>query len=65
MSWIFCKHHAGHNAVLTIQPGTTLRFRARRWPAGQQAALNANGTPLDPITFTSANDQPGLTPARR
>ena len=29
----------------------------------QQGALNANGTPLDPIVFTSANEQPGLTAA--
>jgi methionine-rich copper-binding protein CopC len=52
-----------NNAVLTIQPGTTLRFAPGAGLLAPQGSLNANGTPLDPITFTSANDQPGLTPA--
>ncbi|MGA2863269.1 MAG: FG-GAP-like repeat-containing protein [Verrucomicrobiota bacterium] len=51
------------NAVLTIPPGTRLRFAPGTSLTIQQGALNANGTPLDPIVFTSANDQPGLTPA--
>jgi len=50
------------NATITIPPGTTLRFAPGTAFTIQQGQLNANGTPLDPIVFTSANDQPGLTP---
>ena len=52
-----------NNAVITIPAGTKLYFAPGTGLAVQQGALNANGTPLDPIIFTSANDQPGLTPA--
>jgi hypothetical protein len=52
-----------NNAVLTILPGTTLRFAPGTGLTIQQGSLNANGTPLDPILFTSANDQPGGSPA--
>ncbi|MHB8519117.1 MAG: FG-GAP-like repeat-containing protein [Limisphaerales bacterium] len=52
-----------NDAVVTIPAGTTLRFAPGAGLIVQQGAINANGTPLDPIIFTSANDQPGLTPA--
>lgn len=51
------------NATLTIQPGTTLLFAPGSSLTVQQGALVANGTALDPITFTSANDTQGNTPA--
>ena len=52
-----------NNAVLTIQPGTRLRFAPGKGLSVEQGRLNANGTPLDPIVFTSAHDQSGQTPA--
>jgi hypothetical protein len=52
-----------NNAVVTIPAGTTLRFAPGTSLVVQQGQLNANGTALDPIVFTSANDQAGRTPA--
>jgi hypothetical protein len=52
-----------NNAILTITPGTTLRFAAGAGITVQSGKLIANGTALDPIVFTSAKDQAGLTPA--
>lgn len=52
-----------NNAVLTIAPGTTVRFAHGTGLTVLQGALVANGTPLDPVVFTSANDQPGRVPA--
>ena len=52
-----------NNAVLTIAPGTTVRFAPGTSLTVLQGALVANGTPLDPVVFTSAHDQPGGTPA--
>ena len=52
-----------NNAVVTIPAGTTLRFAPGTGLIVQQGSLNANGTPLDPIFFTSGNEQPGLTAA--
>jgi len=52
-----------NNAVLTVPAGTTLRFAPGTSLTIQQGALYATGTPLDPIIFTSANDQVGGTPA--
>ena len=52
-----------NNAVLTILPGTAVRFAAGAGLTVQQGSLNASGTALDPIVLTSANDQPGSTPA--
>jgi hypothetical protein len=51
-----------NNAVVSIPAGTTVRFAPGKALTVQQGALVANGTALDPITFTSANDQPGLSP---
>jgi Bacterial Ig domain/Protein of unknown function (DUF642)/Divergent InlB B-repeat domain len=51
------------NATLTIQPGTTLLFAPGSSLTVQLGSLVANGTALDPIIFTSANDTPGNTPA--
>ncbi|HET7625544.1 MAG TPA: FG-GAP-like repeat-containing protein, partial [Verrucomicrobiae bacterium] len=51
------------NATLTIAPGTILRFAPGTGLVVKNGALNANGTPLDPIVFTSANDQSGMVPA--
>ncbi|HWQ92249.1 MAG TPA: polymorphic toxin-type HINT domain-containing protein [Clostridia bacterium] len=52
-----------NNAVLTVRPGTTLRFATGAGLRVQQGALRAEGTALDPIVFTSAKDQPGQVPA--
>ncbi|MBI5387108.1 MAG: VCBS repeat-containing protein [Verrucomicrobia bacterium] len=52
-----------NSAVLTIPAGTTLRFAPGTKLTVQQGRLNAVGTALDPVVFTSANDQSGLTPA--
>ncbi|MGH7952409.1 MAG: beta strand repeat-containing protein, partial [Limisphaerales bacterium] len=52
-----------NNAILTITAGTTLRFAPGTSLTVQQGALFANGTPLDPVIFTSTNDQSGETPA--
>ena len=51
------------NAMLTVPAGTTLRFAPGTGLTVQQGALFAAGTPLDPVIFTSANDQSGGTPA--
>jgi hypothetical protein len=51
------------NAILTVPAGTTLRFAPGAILTVQQGALFALGTPLDPVIFTSANDQPGGAPA--
>ncbi|HWH71336.1 MAG TPA: Ig-like domain-containing protein, partial [Candidatus Sulfotelmatobacter sp.] len=51
------------NAVLTIAPGTTVRFASGTGLSVQQGALVANGTALDPIVFTSADDRSGLSAA--
>jgi hypothetical protein len=51
------------NAVLTIPAGTTLRFALGTGLTVQQGSLVANGTALDPIVFTSANDQSGFVAA--
>ena len=51
-----------NNAVLTIPAGTTVRFAPGTGITVQQGAIHAEGTPLDPIIFTSANDQAGGTP---
>lgn len=50
-----------NNAVVTIPAGTTLRFAPGTGLIVQQGSLNAIGTALDPIVFTSSNDQEGLT----
>ncbi len=50
-----------NNAVVTIPAGTTLRFAPGTGLTVQQGSLNANGTALDPIVFTSSNDQSGFT----
>ena len=52
-----------NNAVLTVPAGTTLRFAPGTGLSIQEGTLIANGTPLDPIIFTSTNDQVGGTPA--
>ena len=52
-----------NNAVLTIHPGTALRFAPGTGITVQQGALVANGTALDPVVFTSSLDQPGSTPS--
>lgn len=52
-----------NNAVLTIPAGTTLRFAPGTGLTIQQGRLNAIGTALDPIAFTSLNDTAGGTPA--
>lgn len=51
------------NAIVTVPAGVTLRFAPGTGLTVQQGALFATGTALDPVIFTSANDQPGLTPA--
>ena len=51
------------SATLTIQPGTTLLFMPGASLTVQTGRLLANGTALAPITFDSANDSPGNTPA--
>lgn len=50
-----------NNAVVTIPAGTTLRFAPGAGLIVQQGSVNANGTALDPIVFTSSNDQEGFT----
>lgn len=52
-----------NDAVLTIPAGTTVRFAPGTRLTVQQGSLNASGTALDPIVFTSLNDQPGGRPA--
>ncbi len=52
-----------NGAILTVPAGTTLRFAPGTGLTIQQGALFALGTPLDPVAFTSINDQPGGTPA--
>ena len=52
-----------NNAVLTIPAGTTVRFAPGTGITVQQGAIHADGTPLDPIVFTSANDQLGGSPS--
>ncbi len=52
-----------NNAVVTVPAGTTLRFAPGTHLRVTQGALSANGTALDPIVFTSANEQPGMAPA--
>lgn len=49
------------NAVVTIPAGTTLRFAPGTGLTVQQGAVLATGTALDPVVFTSSNDQDGLT----
>ncbi|HNU51307.1 MAG TPA: CARDB domain-containing protein [Verrucomicrobiota bacterium] len=51
------------NAVLTLAPGTTLRFAAGAALTVEQGQLRAEGTALDPIVFTSQRDEEGQTPA--
>jgi hypothetical protein len=46
------------NAVLTIEPGVTLRFQAGVGLRVEQGALSALGTVFDPIVFTSAEASP-------
>jgi hypothetical protein len=53
---IFNDIHLVNNAVLTIAPGTTVRFAADTSLTVAQGAIHANGTALDPIIFTSQND---------
>ena len=50
------------NAILTVQPGTTIRFAPGAGITVQQGRITANGTALDPIVFTSIND-PSNAPA--
>jgi hypothetical protein len=51
----------GGNAVLTIPAGTTLRFAPGAGLTVKQGTVVASGTALDPVTFTSVNDQSGAT----
>jgi hypothetical protein len=46
------------NAVLTIEPGVTLRFHAGTGLRVEQGALSALGTAFDPIVLTSAAAAP-------
>ena len=48
------------NATLTVRAGTTVRFSPGSGIVVEQGRLVANGTALDPVVFTSANDAPGL-----
>ncbi len=52
-----------NNAVLTIQPGTTVLFAPGTSLTVAEGQLSANGTALAPIILDSANDTPGNTPA--
>src|SRR5204862_6602801 len=51
------------SAGLTIQPGTTLRFAPGTGLTVQQGRLIANGSALDPIVVTSAQDVSGGSPS--
>ncbi|HEX7863031.1 MAG TPA: FG-GAP-like repeat-containing protein [Verrucomicrobiae bacterium] len=60
---IYAPITVANGAVLTVSPGTTLRFANGAGITVQSGRLIAEGTALDPITFTSANDQVGSAPA--
>ncbi|MEW6157838.1 MAG: polymorphic toxin-type HINT domain-containing protein [Verrucomicrobiota bacterium] len=60
---IFQSINVANNATLTVTPGTTLRFARGTGLTVEQGKLVANGTALDPIVFTSAQDVAGGSPA--
>jgi hypothetical protein len=50
------------NAILTIQPGTTIRFASGKYlrmGGGTPGSLIADGTPVDPVVFTGESATPG------
>jgi len=50
-------------ATLTVMPGTSLKFISQAGIEVQSGALLIQGTALDPVILTSANDRDGMTPS--